>query len=631
MDRLTHNAPQGSDEWKRDRRERNNASEAAAMLNESPYITRDQLLYADYTHTEPEVSEEQARIFAEGHRVEALIRPVVEAWLRRPLYPVVLSVQWPGIKRRLGASFDGLTSAETKSLEVKSLNDAIREALPAPGWAGREENDASRLPLLYQLQMEQQMMVVDTLDAVLFVAAKFEGEQLVDCRLAWYRGNPELRDRIVRGWKRYEEELAVYTPPKVRPKPPVGTKPQALTVLHMTVRGEVVDSNLIAFRDAALARINDVNTDLKTDKDFADAKEAVKWCQEAKTSLVEAKKRCIASMESVDNLFRTVDTIVAAFDEKRKTLDNLITERNTALKNEIVHGAENALAEYVKELEGKLLKLAPQGARLTGALMPKIDGQFWEHSIKGMRSFDNMQSAANARLAHMKSEADKAYEPREANLRALQRADVIPYTYLFADWRDLIPKDVELFDFTVRDRIRVERERKEAEARKVAQAVPDPLADVPMPTPLPGTTGWVRGEPRVQGTTRFVPITPTFERDPVERDPFDTMQVAAATGIGPGQDVHPWDDTPLEPALSTQPTLKAGDLAERLGFALPVAFITQLGIEPVKDGNKALYSEAAFDQLCTVLVRHIEAARIAARESALALASESLFPVTTHP
>jgi hypothetical protein len=62
------------------------------------------------------------------------------------------------------------------------------------------------------------------------------------------------------------------------------------------------------------------------------------------------------------------------------------------------------------------------------------------------------------------------------------------------------------------------------------------------------------------------------------------------------------------PVPLTQPSLKLGDIAERLGFALPAAFLKTLGFEPAgKVGAHGVYHEAQFPAMCAALVAHVEA------------------------
>ena len=66
---------QGTPEWHEFRAQHLNASDAPAMMGESPYKTRDALLREKAVGVVAEVSSETQRRFDAGHRFEALARP----------------------------------------------------------------------------------------------------------------------------------------------------------------------------------------------------------------------------------------------------------------------------------------------------------------------------------------------------------------------------------------------------------------------------------------------------------------------------------------------------------------------------------------------------------------------------
>ena len=84
-----HKIIQGTPEWHGFRAQHLNASDAPAMMGESPYKTRDELLREKATGVAADVSEETQRRFDDGHRFEALARPLAEKIIGEELYPAV--------------------------------------------------------------------------------------------------------------------------------------------------------------------------------------------------------------------------------------------------------------------------------------------------------------------------------------------------------------------------------------------------------------------------------------------------------------------------------------------------------------------------------------------------------------
>jgi hypothetical protein len=63
-------------------------------------------------------------------------------------------------------------------------------------------------------------------------------------------------------------------------------------------------------------------------------------------------------------------------------------------------------------------------------------------------------------------------------------------------------------------------------------------------------------------------------------------------------------------AGSTPPSMRLGQIAERLGFDLRADFLAGLGFAPAATDKAAkLYHEADFPAICAALIRHITAAQ----------------------
>ena len=141
MRMTTHNLIQGSPEWLAYRAQHFNGSDAPAMLDCSPYMSRNELLTRTKTGIGPEVDAATQRRFDDGHRFEALARHLAEAIVGEDLYPVT------GSLGKLSASFDGLTVMGDVAFEHKSLNDSLR-------YTPWDEGNGDHLPLHYRAQME---------------------------------------------------------------------------------------------------------------------------------------------------------------------------------------------------------------------------------------------------------------------------------------------------------------------------------------------------------------------------------------------------------------------------------------------------------------------------------------------
>lgn len=436
------NLVQGTPEWHAHRANHWNASDAPAMLGLSPYKTRGALLREIATGVSPEISADTQRLFDDGHRYEALARPLAEGIIGDELYPCTGVLE--GTK--LSASFDGLTMLYDIALEHKSLNDRLRQAM-VEGCTGAD------LPEDYQVQMEQQCMVSGA-TRVLFMASKWNGDQLVEKRTCWYTPNPELRARVIAGWEQFEKDLASFDPAPAAPPAPVGRAPTTLPALRIEVTGMVTASNLAEFRDHAIAVFRGINTDLQTDQDFADAEQTVKWCEDIESRLKAAKDHALSQTESIDALFRAIDQISAEARAKRLELDKLVKSRKEALRESIVLAAKRAYADHVEAM------VADTGGPWIQLPAPDFGG-----AIKGKRSLAAMREAVDALLANAKIDASESARRIRTALATLDQ-EAKGYEHLFHDRVAFAGKSVEDVQVIARARI---TEHKQREAERLEQ------------------------------------------------------------------------------------------------------------------------------------------------------------------
>lgn len=434
---------QGSQEWLAFRAAHFPASDAPAMLGESPYKSRTQLLHEKHIGLVPEVDAATQRRFDEGHRFEALARPLAEEIISEPLSPVT------GSDGMLSASFDGLTFMGDIAFEHKSLNGEIRAA-----------KSAADLGLHYRIQMEQQLLVSGA-EKCLFMATRWnENDELQEQIHLWYFPDMELRAMIIAGWEQFAKDLAAYVPREIAEKP----KAEAilsLPALSIQIRGEVTLSNLPAFKEAASTFIANINTDLKTDEDFARAEATVKFCKNAEDDLEAAKKAAIGQTASIDELMRTIDHIQEQLRDKRLTLDKLVKSEKEAIKQRILMDAAAAFSQHVMALE---VEIAP--IRLD---VPRPE---FAAAMKNKRTMSSLHDAVDSELANAKITADAIARDIRQKL-VWFKASTAEHQALFPDLQAIIGKPADDFRILVDSRItankQAEAEKMEAERQRIQQ------------------------------------------------------------------------------------------------------------------------------------------------------------------
>ena len=447
MTRKTHNLVQGTDEWKRHRAEHFNASETAAMLGISPYMTRNELLRQKHSGIVPEVDAGTQRRFDDGHRFEEMARPWAEATMGEELFPVSMSYHVQGLP--LAASLDGLTMAGDRAFEHKTINETIREAA--------KNNE---IPEYIRVQIEHQLIVSGAGRCLFMASAGDEADKIE----LWYEGQPEVQQRIIDAWKQFQKDLEAYEPPADIGPEATGRSMESLPALRVEVEGKVVATNIDQYRAHALAVFDEINTDLQSDQDFADAELAVKWCKDVEDRLKAAKDAALSQTESIDALFRAIDDITETARQKRLALDKLVKQRKEARRSEIQEQAVKALSDHYATINATLadgISLAlPVGFRRDVA-----------DAMKGKRTITSLIDSADQALADAKLAANAEADTIRANLKQYEEL-AGDYRHLFADLRNLVGKPADDFANTVKLRIsehKAELERKAEAERKLKE------------------------------------------------------------------------------------------------------------------------------------------------------------------
>ncbi|MGE8282028.1 MAG: YqaJ viral recombinase family protein, partial [Stenotrophomonas sp.] len=488
------NLIQGTTEWHAHRAQHYNASDAPAMMGCSPYKTRAQLVREVATGVAQEVDAATQRRFDDGHRFEELARPLAEEIIGAELYPVT------GTNGKLSASFDGLTMDGGTGFEHKSLNDQLRAAM-VDGCTGAD------LPLLYQVQMEQQLAVSDAA-RVLFMASKWNGEELVEERHCWYVSNPELRDKIVAGWAQFEADVAAYEPEAAKAEP-VAAPIAGFGALTIRVEGRVLASNMDAFKanaEAFLAQLPRADQ-LQTDQDFVDAEAAAKACSEAEARIKAATESTLGEMIDIDALLRTASAVSEAIRQARLALEKAVKVEKENRRAQIVADGAKAVRVHYDSINASLGE-----HRIQPSQSLQLD---LAAAIKGKKSLSSMQDAVAGAVATCKIDASQAADRIRANIAILDGHD--EHATLFADrvqlcaskapedLRNLAKARIAEHDQREADKLEAEREKIRAEeAAKLQQAqaptpqpapVEQPRANVPAAgTPVPAASTAVAGQ-----------------------------------------------------------------------------------------------------------------------------------------
>lgn len=438
MTYTTHDLIQGSPEWHAHRRNHFNASEAAAMLGISPYLSRSDLIRQKATGIDPKHGSTTQALFQAGHDAEAAARGIAESFLQEDLYPVTASLSIDGLP--LSASLDGLTMDGEVAWEHKLANAELMESLRT-----------GVIPEQYHPQMEQQMLITGA-KRILFTASDGTFD---NCAHAWYHGDPELRAKILAGWEQFAADVAAYVPQEVIPAPVVAA-PDELPALLVELVGEVRSTNLTTWQQAVTARIQAISTDLQTDEDFAVAEKTVKFLDDGEKRLDMVKSQALAQTATIDELFRTIDSLKSEMRAKRLNLDKLVKARKESIRGEIV-------AEGVKALDAHVYTLS---VRLGKFCIPKVPADF-AGAIKGKKNIASLRDAVATELARAKIAANEIADRIQINLATL-RERAAEHAQLFPDTSTIVLKAPEDLASLITARIAEHQAKMQAERDRIA-------------------------------------------------------------------------------------------------------------------------------------------------------------------
>lgn len=394
------NLTQGSPEWHAHRRNHFNASDAPAMMGCSSYRTRSDLVRELATGIAPEADPAVERRFADGHRAEALARPLAEEIIGEELSPCV------GTSGKLSASFDGLTFMGDVAFEHKSLNGRLRAAM-VDGCTGAD------LPREYQVQMEQQT-AVSGCERVLFMATKWaEDGTLLERRHCWYMPNPQLRAQILAGWEQLERDIAAHEVPDAPPAKTVAEPVAALPAVFAQVTGSIaLKDNLpeyeVALRDFIEHRLI---TQPENDQDFANLDLQIKALKGAESALDASEEQALSQAEMLSAFKRQKDMLHKLTRDTRLAAEKLLTAEKERIKLAQVQRGQKAFAEHVAALN----------TRLGERYMPAVHTDF-PGAIKGKRTVDSLRDAVDTELARSKIAANEIADRIQANMQTLAAA-----------------------------------------------------------------------------------------------------------------------------------------------------------------------------------------------------------------
>lgn len=447
----TYTLTQGTPEWHLFRKEKFTASEATAMLGTSPYKTREDLLKEKFTGIHKPVSDQQQRLFDEGHRTEALQRPLIEAMIEDDFFPVTgVSDEWD----RMSASFDGVTMGDDIVFEHKLFSQKLIDAICALS----EDDD---LPDTHWPQIEHQLYVLGNTDArVIFVTSDGTEQNRF---IREYRSRPERQAQLIAGWKQFEIDLNNYQV-KEEVKKVKANETFSLPAVTFSIdkTSLAISSNLDFFKTSAAALVEESKKPLTTDQDFANAEQLVKTFTAAESKLAEISVSVLAEVESIDQFVKDIDQICELIRQARLNTDKQVKTRKDEIKKELILAARQQFEKHVATLQAS-----------NPTIPIPMSGFNAEPATKNKRTVKSLQDSVNQYVADEIIKVNALAETLKSNKLLIESLSV-GYEFLFADLIYLLNKPADDLKLLVESRILMHKNEQERKARE--QEAADKLA-----------------------------------------------------------------------------------------------------------------------------------------------------------
>jgi predicted phage-related endonuclease len=624
MMKTVHDLAQGSDAWHQFRAAHHGASEAAAMLGLSTKVKRNELLHMKKTGSAKEFSEwVQVNILDHGHMVEAMARPHAEALIDDDLYPATYSADLlpPFCSRQLSASCDGQTMEDSTAWEHKQWNEALAASV-----------DAGILPDEHMPQ-SQQVLMVGGARRLIFTVSDGTPERMVHLEVL---PDPAWQERIIAGWVQFERDLAEYEHIEVLPAA-VAAPVKDLPALSIRVDGSLtLNHNLVLFGEKLQSFIEEIDMKPEDDQSFADCEAAIKVMERAEEALGAAEASALGQISTVDDMVRTVATYKELARKTRLMLKKMVDTRKESIRVEIQQAAKEKAAAHITALN----------ARLGKQYMPAVAVDF-AGVMKNKRTIASLRDAVDTELARFKIEANAIADKIQINLTTLRELGAA-HVFLFADTAQIVLKASD--DLTALVKLRIaehdkaeaeklaamrariaEEERIKAEAAATEKARLAQVAAANLEAENRARAEQVERERVATETKRQLEekaAAAALERQAAETELRAAQATDGGAELSPAAQAineaegaqrfaasHPalqgkplaaaWPLKPA-PAPTTPPTLRLGQIGERLGFSLTADFLRTLGFEPAaRDKAAVLYHDADFASICAALIRHI--------------------------
>ncbi len=439
------NLVQGSPEWIEARLKYKCASEAPAVMNESKFMTRNQLLDLKKGWLSNPNSSFKEKLFEKGHEHEEQAREILELEELED-FPASVGL----LDDQYLASFDGL-GGESYGVylpwEHKDWNLILAENV---------RNGV--LEPLYYWQLEHQMLVAGC-EKIMFTCSDGTEENRVSMM---YQSVPERRADLVAAWKQFDIDLETHEI-EAKQEVVVAQKAKALPLITFEVTGTEITSNVqqVLVEITERAEI-EMNRKLETDQDFADKdnlNKATKATREKLKQVVSDVQNKFVSYSEFAGVAAEIDDVL---QKMQSAGEKQVKAAKDAKKKAIEQGGALSVNEHIQSVNAAINPIM-----LSSLMDCSVD---FKTAMKNKRTIESLQNAVDGVVAEFKIATDELKDKVVANLSTLREL-ASDHEFLFNDSPELVKKDNEDLVAVIKNRIAEHKADEEEKLKEQREAM----------------------------------------------------------------------------------------------------------------------------------------------------------------
>ena len=228
------------------------------------------------------------------------------------------------------------------------------------------------------------------------------------------------------------------------------------TEIILRISSQIVASNIDDVAASVRAEIAKVNTDLKTDEDFAIAEQQVKDFKAAEDAFKAALDAALSEAADVKKLMNTTSEIIDLLAKTRLALDKQVKAQKAKVKEEITSRTREGIHKALAGCDARL-----QPAMRKVLRIDELDGVLAE-AAKGKKTLAGLEKGCAEVLANWTALIGKT----EAYMKARYAQIPADRLHLFPDLADVLAMNSG-FEETVAARIAADNERQTAERARI--------------------------------------------------------------------------------------------------------------------------------------------------------------------